>query len=327
MKILLTGATGFLGFRTLETLVQNENVEHIVATGRQLKPVHTVHHPKIEYRLGDLSNVDFTEVVCNNVDAIIHAAGLSSPWGAYGDFYQANVIGQKNLIAAAIQNNIKRYIYISTPSIYYNGKDRLDIKETDPLPTRFVNAYATTKYLAELELQKSALEHIILRPRALVGRGDTVILPRLIKAHLGGKLKIIGDGKNIIDLTDVGNAARAIELSLFAKGEALNQVYNISNGTPVLIWQYVAKILSELGYPFEAKKIPYWLIKQVAAVLELKAKLTNNKEPVLTLYGIGTLAKSCTLNISKAQHLLGYEAVTPLDQSLKEFVSWYNEAK
>ena len=132
MKILLTGATGFLGFRTLERLSTNPMVEKLVATGRTIKPTHFIKHCKVDYQLGDLTDLDFVRHLVIQVDCIIHAAALSSPWGRYDDFESANVQTQKNLILAARESGISRYIYISSPSIYLDLKDRLNIKETDP---------------------------------------------------------------------------------------------------------------------------------------------------------------------------------------------------
>jgi 2-alkyl-3-oxoalkanoate reductase len=141
MKILLTGATGFLGYRTLEKLVNLENVEQIKATGRILKNTHKVDHPKVAYILGDLTDTLFVDTLMTEVDCVIHAAALSSPWGKREAFVAANVTTQKNLIQAAKKNSVRRYIYISTPSMYFELNDKFNIKESDPLPAKYINAY------------------------------------------------------------------------------------------------------------------------------------------------------------------------------------------
>ena len=233
MKILLTGATGFLGFRTLEKLVEQEEVTSIIATGRTMKATHQVLHPKVTYVLGDLSDKAFVESITSDVDYVIHAAALSSPWGKYSEFEDANLRSQINLIHSVQRSKLIKYIYISTPSMYFDSNNRTNIRENEALPRKFVNAYAHTKRMAELELVQSGLPYVILRPRALTGRGDTVIMPRIITSFKEGKLKIIGAGKNIVDLTSVANAVDAILLSLKAEGPALNQIYNITNGEPV----------------------------------------------------------------------------------------------
>ena len=325
MKILLTGATGFLGFRTLEKLIEIDEVTSIIATGRTIKQSHYLKHPKITYILGELSDKAFVEEITQDVEFVIHAAALSSPWGKYKEFEDANLRSQLNLINAIKGNKIVKYIYISTPSMYFDSTNRKDIRENDPLPRKFINAYSTTKRMAEIELINSGIPYVILRPRALTGRGDTVIMPRIISAHKKGRLKIIGNGKNIVDLTSVANAVDAILLSLKAEGAALNQIYNITNGEPVNLWEKITYVLSLMNEQLPQKKIPYWLVLTIAQLMEWKSKITHMKEPVLTKYGVGVLAKSMTLDISKARELLGYNPTVTTDEAIREFINWYTE--
>jgi len=323
VHVLLTGATGFLGFRTLEKLITDPSIQKITATGRIIKPTHHIIDPKVNYQLGELSDFAFVEKIVTGIDVIIHAAALSSPWGDYDMFYASNVKSIQNLIHFSELKGIKRFIYVSTPSIYFNGMDRFNVKESDPLPKKFINQYAYTKRLAELELEKSSLDFISLRPRALTGRGDTVIMPRLVRAFDEGRLRIIGDGKNSVDLTSVANVADAILLSINAPQIALRQHYNITNGEPVVLWDKIRMVLYEMNRELTDKKIPYGVVKTIASLMELKSKITNKKEPTLTVYGVGTLAKSFTMDISKAKELLGYVPKVNTDEAIKEFVHWY----
>lgn len=325
MKILLTGATGFLGFRTLEKLVELPQVSKIIATGRVLKKLHTISHPKVKYILGDLTDQLFVQQLVNQVNYIIHAAALSSPWGEYKDFEAANLTSQINLVQACKNIEIKKYVFISTPSLYFDSTDRFNIKESDPLPSKFINAYAETKRLAEIELEKSSIPYIILRPRALTGRGDTVIMPRLIRAFNEGKLKIIGNGENIVDLTSVANVADAIILSIDAPENACNEIYNISNGEPVNLWEKINMVLQLLNKNISDKKAPYFIVNILAHLLEFKAKISNGNEPALTVYSAGTLAKSFTMDISKANLLLDYKPKVSTDEAIHEFIKWYKE--
>jgi nucleoside-diphosphate-sugar epimerase len=325
MKILLTGATGFLGFRTLEKLIEIDEVTSIIATGRTIKQSHYLKHPKITYILGELSDKAFVEEITQDIEYVIHAAALSSPWGKYKEFEDANLRSQLNLINAIKRNKIVKYIYISTPSMYFDSTNRKDIRDNDPLPRKFINAYSTTKRMAEIELINSGIPYVILRPRALTGRGDTVIMPRIISAHKKGRLKIIGNGKNIVDLTSVANAVDAILLSLKAEGAALNQIYNITNGEPVNLWEKITYVLSLMNEQLPQKKIPYWLVLTIAQLMEWKSKISHMKEPVLTKYGVGVLAKSMTLDIYKARELLGYNPTVTTDEAIREFINWYTE--
>jgi 2-alkyl-3-oxoalkanoate reductase len=323
MKILLTGATGFLGFRTLEKLVEEESVAQIIATGRHLLDYRKIIHPKVTYQLGVLENQSFVKEICKDVDVIINTASLSSPWGKKSEFESANLMTQANLISAAKNYGIQKFIYISSPSIYYNGKDRLNVKEADPLPSTFVNEYARTKFEAEKLLAASGVPYINLRPRALIGRGDSIIMPRLIKAYDEGKLKIIGNGDNLVDLTSVANVTEAILLSLKAKDSAWNQSYNITNGEPVLLWDQIIQVLMALERKMTHRKVPFFIANGAAALMEFQSKITNGQEPALTRYGVGTLAKSFTLDITKAQQLLGYQPKMTTEDGIHEFINWF----
>jgi nucleoside-diphosphate-sugar epimerase len=325
MKVLVTGATGFLGFRVLEGLIQLDKVKEIVATGREIKNTHRITDRKISYHLGDLSNENFVNEITLGIDVIIHCAALSSPWGEYADFYSANVLSQKNLIKAAEKRGVGRYIYISTPSLYFYSEKNTDIKEADPLPKKFVNAYAKTKREAEILLEKSYLPYVILRPRALIGRGDTVIMPRIIRAVNEKRLKIIGNGQNIVDLTAVSNVVKAIILSINASELALRQTYNITNGEPVKLWEKINVVLKQMNLEYPKKKVPKALVLAIAYWLEFSSRLTHKKEPPLTVYGVGTLCNSLTMDITKANSLLGYEPEMTIDEAIREFVIWYNQ--
>lgn len=328
--ILVTGATGFLGSRTLERLIETYPGRSLIAAGRTIKP-HAFHeHPQVEYRLGDLGERDYVQQLFAGpaITEVINCAALSSPWGQYEAFYRANVLSQQHLIEAAEQHQVRRFVFISTPSLYFDYRHRSLIKESDPLPAekRMVNNYARTKRMAENLLEASQLSYIALRPRALVGRGDTVIMPRLIRAHEEGRLKVIGSGKNKVDLTPVSNVVDAILLSLIAPNSACREIYNIAQAEAVLLWPHIQQVLRELGYPPPTRKVPYPIVYFVAWLMESYSLLIDpTKEPTLTTYGVGTLAKDFHLDISKAQDKLGYQPRQSVAEAITEFVDWYRK--
>ena len=327
MRILITGATGFLGSRLTEAFSKNNTFTNIIATGRTLSPDRMIKKSHVQYLLGDLTDVVFVEKLFKQpIDYVVNCASLSSPWGSYESFFQANCITQKNIVQASQQAKIKRFIYISTPSIYFDFQDKIGIKESDPLPPQMINHYAATKLEAENFLRKSGLNYIILRPRALVGRGDTVIMPRLIRSHKEGRLKIMGSGKNQADLTPVSNMIHAIEQAITTSEKNCNEAYNISNGKPVNLWDSINEVLDLIGYKKVFRKIPFNLLYGLAYFLEWKNKLLNlQKEPVLTKYSVGVLAKSFTFDISKAKEKLNYRPQQSTREAIEEFAEWYLE--
>ena len=325
-KILITGATGFLGSRLVEKMSTIDGLK-ILATGRTLKNKNIFKKSNLEYILGDLQDNNFIDRVTSGIDAIIHTAALSSQMGNPKDFHRTNIEVTKQLLKVAIAKRVKKFIFISSPSVYFRFKHQLELKESDPLPNP-INSYSYSKREAEKLVQSSGIPYIILRPRALIGRGDKVIMPRILRAHSEGRLMRMGDESNRVDITPVSNVVDAIILALEAEKKAVNQIYNISNGRPELLWPVLDKLLLKLELSPPTKKISLRLVLLIAKLMELHAKWINGyREPALTVYGVGTLTMSFGMDISKAKNLLGYHPKQSVQEALDEFVEWYKSEK
>ena len=322
MRVLITGATGFLGFRLVEKLNLDFKYKQIIASGRVIKKTHYIKSDKVKYITGNLTDPIFVDELTKKIDIVINCAALSSPWGSISDFTQANIITQKNLIKSCIYNKVKTFIFISSPSIYFDLKNKLNIYESDPLPKQFINNYARSKFEAEELLRSSNLPYVIFRPRALIGRGDHVIMPRVINAFEKNKLKIVGDGENLVDLTPVSNVVDAILLSIHNEN-ALYQTFNLSNGKPVKLWAKINYVLQKLDKKIVKKKVSYKFAFSVVFLLEIISKVFNLKEPSTTIYSIGILSKSFSLNIDKVIKILNYQPRQTVDEAIDEFVLWY----
>jgi nucleoside-diphosphate-sugar epimerase len=329
-KILITGAGGFLGGRTAKHFASQYPDYSVIASSRRNDRQEELNNHGCNFVQGDLCDLDFCIKTTREVDIIVHCAALSAPFGEYQNFYKANFIATKNLLEAAQENQVKKFIFISTPSIYYNFNDRYNVKESDELPKRFVNAYAETKLMAEqLVLSKNNLQFktLALRPRAIIGAEDTVILPRILEAYSKGRLKIIGDGKNICDLTCAVNVITAIEKAIEATSEAYGEAYNITDNESINFWDAVNYTLTSLGHPAVRKKIPKFLASVAASVIEQHAKIITKKEPVLTKYGVGLLHQNFTLNIDKAKSKLNYTPKMSTYEGINEYIAWSKQIK
>jgi dTDP-4-dehydrorhamnose reductase len=105
----------------------------------------------------DISKKDEVTASFSDVELVFHCAALPSPWGGFEKFYQANVIGARNIVQTCLENNVKRLVYISTPSIYFDYNSRIGVKENDSLPEP-ISHYAATKRLAEEEIEKGFVQ-------------------------------------------------------------------------------------------------------------------------------------------------------------------------
>ena len=119
-SILITGATGFLGHRTIEYLLEKTDF-NIVAAARTKRQERTFLSSRVIYHYGDLTQSNYVASLFDTpLFAIINCASLSAPWGKKSDFVKANIDTQTLLIKYAKKNAVNRFIYISSPSIYVN---------------------------------------------------------------------------------------------------------------------------------------------------------------------------------------------------------------
>lgn len=324
MKILVTGATGFLGSWVLSTLSDKLGAERVAGTGRNKARGDELIRKGYTILTGDLTDRDFIKNNLLHFTHVIHCAAQSSLWGSYDSFYKNNVVSTKNLLEGI--PGMQRFIYISTPSIYFGFHDQFQIKEDSALPKKFVNHYTSTKYLAEREVlnfKGHNITRVVLRPRAILGPGDATIVPRVIRAFEAGKLRIIGDGKNICDFTSVKNIAHAVYLAVVADNEIDGKTFNITDDNPQALWVLVEDTLKKMGYHPALKKINYRLVFAIASVSERINKTFHLGEPVLTRYGVGLLRYSQTFDITRARQILHYKPVITTGESVDEFIKSY----
>jgi nucleoside-diphosphate-sugar epimerase len=324
MKILVTGASGFIGGRFARfALEQGLSVR---VNGRRADGVEQLCVRGAEFIQGDLADPELVQHLCRGIDRVVHCAGAVGVWGPYEHFYKANVTVTENVVDACLKQNVQRLVHLSSPSVYFDGQAHVGLRE-EQLPKRFSDHYGKTKYLAEQQVfaaQEFGLEVLALRPRFVTGAGDTSIFPRLIKMQRKGRLSIIGNGLNKVDFTSIHNLNAALMSGLLAAGPALGQVYSISNGAPLPLWDVVNYVLRQLDLPPVTRHVPYGLAYSAAALNEWVCKLLPGRpEPTLFRLGVAVMAKDFSLDISRAQQYLDYEPTFSLWHALDEFCAWW----
>jgi nucleoside-diphosphate-sugar epimerase len=324
MKILVTGASGFIGGRFARfALEQGLSVR---VNGRRAEGVDHLCAQGAEFIQGDLSDPELVQRLCRDVDAVVHCAGAVGVWGRYQHFYQANIGVTENVVDACLKQKVRRLVHLSSPSVYFDGQAHVGLRE-EQLPKRFSDHYGQTKFLAEQHVfaaQEFGLEVLALRPRFVTGAGDTSIFSRLINMQQKGRLSIIGNGLNKVDFTSVHNLNSALMSCLQASGSALGQVYNISNGAPVPLWDAVNYVLRKLDLPPVTRHLPFRMAYAAAALNEGVCNLLPGRpEPTLFRLGVAVMAKDFSLDISRAREFIGYEPKVSLWSALDEFCAWW----
>lgn len=328
MKIIITGASGFIGRNLAESF--HKEGEKVLAIGRSEFVGKALRENGIEFILAKIEDQPKINKVFCPADFVIHCAGRAGDWWKYKDFYELNVTGTRNVINACRRNEIKKIIYISTSSLYLNGRDRYNILETEPLPKQIFN-YGKTKLMAErelLELDKEGLKTIILRPRAVYGKYEQNIVSRFLRLAGKKNLPLINGGRALVDITYIGNLARAVRNCFSAPEEVWNEIYNISNGSPVTLKEWISQVLEIFEQPFKPEDIPESAAKRIAAMNELMSILPfGNKKPELTRFSVEYMGKSMTLSIEKAKQKLNYIPEISNQEGFKNVRKWYMEHK
>ncbi len=321
MKIIITGATGFIGRNLAEQL--HENGIQVIATGRNEEIGRALTSHGVVFRPADLSSPQALEAAFSPADCVIHCAAKAGDWGGFDEFYQTNVLGTRHVIQACRRHGINRLIFISTPSVYIDGRDRFDILESDPLPARQLTHYAITKLAAEQELlalSDEGFEVIIVRPRAVYGPYDNTFIPRLLRMAKRRRFPLIGGGETRVDVTYIVNLVELIRAALSAPSTAWNQVYNLSNGDPLTIARWFELMLGVVDTPFRPKKVPEQAAWSLAALMELGTRLPfGPKQPLITRFSVRYMARSMTLSIAKASDLLDYRPRFATEESFTDY--------
>lgn len=314
-KVLVTGASGFLGGHVVREL-RTHGLE-VFAAGRNVDRLSVVADAAhcVPGTLADLSRLDL------RVDAVIHCAALSSPWGAWRDFHEANVEGTGHVVDFAVRTGARRIVYVSSPSIYACAADRLGIREDEVDEGNRLNGYIRSKIQAEALLRRTRAEGgpdvVIIRPRGLIGTGDPSLVPRLLQVHDRIGVPMFDGGRNLVDITAVENVASALRLAV-TEGDPDGGVYNITNGEPTSFRELLVRLLELTGRTPRLRAMrrrPAWAL---ATVLERVCSLLPGRpEPPLTRYTLSTIAYSQTLDISRARAELGYRPHVRLEDALR----------
>lgn len=330
---LVTGGTGFLGRRL---------VARLLAEGRSVTVLGRTPAPDLEaqgvrFIRASLDDAAAASAACAGIETVFHTAAKVGVWGHYRDFYRTNVLGTRALLAGCRAHGVPRLIYTSTPSVVYHGQALANANESLPLTTDCPSPYPLTKAIAEREVLAAnsiTLQTIALRPHLIWGVGDPHLVPRVLARARAGKLRIVGDGRNRVDMVHVENAVDAHLLAettlrqcnlLGYKPTGLRRAdgraFFITNGEPVLLWDWINGLLRGLGEPPVTKKIPLGAASALGALCEAAWKiLPMQGEPPMTRFIAAELAKDHWFDISAARRDLGYRPRISMADGTAELV-------
>lgn len=307
-RIGVTGATGFVGRRVVAALVRHGARVH--AYGR--RPFASSDY--VTYSSWDIAAGPLVDAPL--VDALVHCAGLVTDWGPRAAFHACHVDGTRRVLASFAEPC--RIVHASTASVYDPRQPERPLREDTALPRLHLNAYCESKAAAE-RLVRVRSAHVILRPHAIYGPGDELLLPRLLEATLWGRQLAVGDGRNALSLTHVDNFVDAVLLALAAllRGSATG-VFNVADEAPVPLDAILHAVLGAVGRRTKILYLPRTPAYGLGAVLEALYTLVGSQRgPRLTRYRVTQVASDFTLDLARARTLLGYRP----SRSLLSFIA------
>lgn len=321
--ILVTGGGGFLGRAIIRRLLARGHAVASLSRRTYLElDAWGVHQFTC-----DIADADAVKSALAGRAAVFHAAAKAGVWGPYPSYFQANVIGTRNVIAACRANRVPVLIYTSSPSVVFDGTDMEGVDESVPYPSRYHAPYPQTKALAERAVLAAAdkdLKTLALRPHLIWGPGDNHLVPRIIAR--ANSLRQVGGGRNRVDTIYIDNAAHAHVLALEAlerNSSISGRVYFISDDQPVGLWEMINRILAAGGKPPVTRTVSPETAYRVGAVLEwIHRILAISREPRMTRFVARELATSHWFDISAAKRDLGYSAVVSIDEGLARLSAW-----
>ena len=319
-SVLVTGAAGFIGSNLCEHLLaHNYRVVCLdnFATGKieNLLPLLEKYPATLKLIVGDIRNIEDCRKAVEDVDYVLHEAALGSVPRSIKDPATTNAVnisGFLNMLIAARDSKVKRFIYAASSSTYGDSKSLPKVEEIIGKP---LSPYAITKYVNELYADVFArtygMECIGLRYFNVFGRRQdpfgtyAAVIPLFVKKLMAHESPVInGDGEYSRDFTYIDNVIQMNMLAMTTSNpEAVNQVYNTAYGERTTLNQLV-EYLRE------------YLSKYDSEIAKVEIFHGPNR--------LGDIPHSLAC-IDKAKTLLGYNPKFSMRDGLKEAVKWYWE--
>ncbi|MCI5221728.1 MAG: NAD-dependent epimerase/dehydratase family protein, partial [Candidatus Electrothrix sp. AR4] len=273
-KILVTGGGGFIGLALVRELCrQGRNVR--VLGRHRYSAAEAVGATCVQ---GDIREPAAVHQAASGCDEVFHVAAKAGIWGALKEYHSINVLGTRNVLAACKKLGIQTLVYTSTPSVVFDGHHLEGVDESVPYSNQPICPYAATKIQAEKEVLQADGEHLrtaAIRPHLVWGPGDTNLIPRLMARGREQSLRIVGDGRNRVDIAYIDNVVHAHLLAaenLSTSGTAAGHAFFIGQKEPVELWLWINALFAQLDVPpvtaqvsLGKAKVAGWLLEKVSA--------------------------------------------------------------
>ena len=327
MKILVTGAPGWLGSRLVQGIYNGvegaaglsaPDVRCLVGPGMDPAQIEALGARPV---LGDITKPDTLEEAVADIDLVFHLAGLIHP-KRLAELYAINTDGTRNLLAAAQARGVKRFVYVSSNSVGGSNLRRDKLMTEDETPRPYM-AYGKSKLLAEQAVHDAQatgnIESVIVRPCWFYGPGQPPRQTRFFKMIKSGKPLVFGDGHNLRSMSYVDNTVQGLLLAATSE-RAVGETYWLADEQPyetLEIYGTVAKLLGVEN--FKPRKIP-GISSTVFGIADRAFQAVGRYQ--MEFHVAGEMNQNIACSVDKAKRELGYAPSVALQEGMRRSLEW-----
>jgi len=313
MKVLVTGASGFLGRSIVRRLARDG-----IAVRAFVRPARSLDGGVAERFEGDLCDDDAVAAAVQGVDCVVHAGARVETTGTWEEFAEVNVRGTRRILRAATAAGVRRIVHISSLSVYAVPTDGMTITEDSAYESESEarGYYSRSKLAADrvaLDAARRGAPVVVLRPGLLYGPGKRPPVAR--QSFSAGRFKLILATRHYpLPLSYVDNVADAVSLAACSERGAGQAFTIVDENVPQA--EYIAAYRAASGESWQPLFLPIRLVATAALVLERALRLARRRSPV-TYHQVCRATRGARFDSLRAQRLLGWRPAVPVHEGLR----------
>jgi 2-alkyl-3-oxoalkanoate reductase len=325
--IFLTGATGLVGSHAVEEALRRGH--RVRALVRSSSDTRLLDRWGVEKVLGDLEDAAALHRGCAGADWVFNCAAKVGDWGTLEEFRKLNVEALGLLLDGAVEARVERFVHVSSLGVY-EGRDHHGTDETVAPAVQSLDAYTRSKVEAEAlvlrYVEEKGLPASVVRPGFIYGPRDRTVLPKLVDVLRNGRFFYFGSGEQALNCIYVKNLVQGIFLAAEVPA-AVGEVFNLTDGRRVSKKQFVGRVAELAGLKPPRRRIPLWLARTLAVLLERRARRKNSPTPPLVNQArYKFLGLNLDYSIEKARRVLGYDPKYTTEEGLVEAMAEFAPA-
>jgi nucleoside-diphosphate-sugar epimerase len=302
-RVLVTGASGWLGAAVARDLV---------AAGHEVRTLQR--RPSgvdgAEDLLGSVTQPDAVGRAVTGMDAVVHLAAKVSFAGAEAEFVAVNIEGTSALVRAAKRAGVRRFVFVSSPSVAHTGESIVGEDAAPAQPERARGAYARTKAAAEiaaLGADSPGFAVVAVRPHVVWGPGDPQLVARIQARATSGRLPLVGSGAALVDSTYLDDAVSGIRAALDAAERVHGNAYVLTSGEPRPIAELIAGFCAAAGIEPPTRRVPAGAARLAGALVEAVWRIRPGAdEPPMTRFLAEQLTTAHWFDLRRTRRDLGW---------------------